>query len=399
MKALMREEMVEATRLTRAGRLSEAVALIQSLLRGPADPAPEPARDTAIALPPPQLELTPVDGDVAIHPAGLDGFPAFEPMGETPLALKGLALRLPGRKAPSRSEIAPGAGQYIAATFSFAAGPHSYKLYIPSRLGGGPRPLIVMLHGCTQSADDFAAGTRMNFAAEEKGCFVLYPEQSLSANAQKCWNWFKPADQQRGRGEPALIAAMTRHVMRTHPIDARRVYIAGLSAGGAAAAIMAEAYPDLYAAVAVHSGLACGAARDLPSAFAAMRGSGPAGSAARPGSRTLIPTIVFHGDQDKTVHPCNGTEVIARAGFRGHWETVSATGSPRGRKYTRSVLRDATGRTVLEKWEILGGVHAWSGGSRAGSFTDPAGPDATAHMVEVFLRHEMAPAGETGSKS
>lgn len=256
-----------------------------------------------------------------------------------------------------------------------------------------------MLHGCTQSADDFAAGTRMNFAAEDSGSFVLYPEQSLTANAQKCWNWFKPADQQRGRGEPALIAAMTRHVMRTHPIDAHRVYVAGLSAGGAAAAIMGEAYPDLYAAVGVHSGLACGAARDLPSAFAAMRGSGLASSAPRSEGRTVTPTIVFHGDQDKTVHPRNGTEVIARAGVQGHWETVSTTGSPRGRKYTRSVLRDATGRTVLEKWEIHGGVHAWSGGSRAGSFTDPAGPDATAHMLEFFLRHEMPPAGETGSKS
>jgi len=401
MKALMREEMVEATRLTRAGRLSEAMALIQAMLRRTADAATEPARTTAIAiaLPPPQLDPTPIGGDVSIHPAGLDGFTAFQSLGKMPFAPEGLSLRLPLRKAPSRSDIAPGAGQYIAATFSSPSGGHSYKLYIPSRLGGGPRPLIVMLHGCTQSADDFAAGTRMNFAAEEKGCFVLYPEQSLTANAQKCWNWFKPADQRRGRGEPALIAAITRHVMRGHPIDARRVYIAGLSAGGAAASILGEAYPDLYAAVGVHSGLACGAARDLPSAFAAMRGAGPASSAARPENRTLTPTIVFHGDQDKTVHPRNGTEIIARAGFQGHWETVSATGSPRGRKYTRSALRDATGRTLLEKWEIHGGVHAWSGGSRAGSFTDPAGPDATAHMLEFFLRHEMPPAGETGSKS
>ena len=400
MKAFMRQEMIEATRLTRAGHLSEATALIQALMRGAAASAAQPARAPAIALPPPQLEPTAIDGDVSINPAGLDVSRAFQSLGKMPFAPNGLALRqLPGRKAPSRSEIAPGAGQYIAATFSDAAGPHSYKLYTPSRLGGGPRPLIVMLHGCTQSADDFAAGTRMNFAAEEKGSFVLYPEQSLTANAQKCWNWFNPADQQRGRGEPALIAAMTRHVMRTHPIDARRVYVAGLSAGGAAAAIMGEAYPDLYAAVGVHSGLACGAARDLPSAFAAMRGSGLASSAPRSEGRTVIPTIVFHGDQDKTVHPRNGTEVIARAGVQGHWETVSATGSPRGRKYTRSVLRDATGRTVLEKWEIHGGVHAWSGGSRAGSFTDPAGPDATAYMLEFFLRHEMPPAGETGSKS
>lgn len=398
MKALMRQEMIEATRLTRAGRLSEAAALIQELMRGTPDPAAEPARAAAIALPPPQLELTAIDGDVSINPAGLDVSAAFKSLGKMPFAPNGPALRhLPGRKAPSRSEIAPQTGQYIAATFSGASGNHAYKLYIPSRLRGGSRPLIVMLHGCTQSADDFAAGTRMNFAAEEKGCFVLYPEQSLTANAQKCWNWFKPADQQRGRGEPALIAAITRHVMRSHPIDARRVYVAGLSAGGAAAAIMGEAYPDLYAAVGVHSGLACGAARDLPSAFAAMRGSGPAGSAARSAHRPVTPTIVFHGDQDKTVHPRNGAEVIARTGFQGQWETVSAAGSGRGRRFTRSVLRDGKEQSVLEKWEIHGGGHAWSGGSPAGSFTDPTGPDATAHMLEFFLGHAMPPAGEAGT--
>ena len=398
MKAFLRQEMIEATRLTQAGRLSEATAVIQALLGGGLDAASEPTRGASIALPPPQLELKALNGDVSAR-AGPSP-PTFPATGKMSFALKGLVLpNLPGRKAPSRSEIAPSAGQYISATISGAAGPHTYKLYIPSRLGGGPRPLIVMLHGCTQSADDFAAGTRMNFAAEGSGCFVLYPEQSLTANPQKCWNWFKPADQQRGRGEPALIAAMTRHVMRSHPIDAGRVYVAGLSAGGAAAAIMGEAYPDLFAAVGVHSGLACGAARDLPSAFTAMRGSGPASAAPRSESRTVTPTIVFHGDQDKTVHPRNGAEVIARASVEGHWESVSAKGGAQGRKYTRSVLRDRSGQIVLEKWEIHGGGHAWSGGSRAGSYTDPAGPDATAHMLKFFLDHKMLSAKGTGSKS
>ena len=244
MKAFLRQEMIEATRLTQAGRLTEATAVIQALLGGDPDAASEPTRRASITLPPPQLELKALNGNVSAR-AGPSA-PTFPATGKMSFALKGLVLpNLPGRKAPSRSEIAPSAGQYISATISGAAGPHTYKLYIPSRLGGGPRPLIVMLHGCTQSADDFAAGTRMNFAAEGSGCFVLYPEQSLTANPQKCWNWFKPTDQQRGRGEPALIAAMTRHVMRSHPIDAGRVYVAGLSAGGAAAAIMGEAYPDL----------------------------------------------------------------------------------------------------------------------------------------------------------
>jgi poly(hydroxyalkanoate) depolymerase family esterase len=217
-----------------------------------------------------------------------------------------------------------------------------------------------MLHGCAQSADDFAAGTRMNFAAEGRGCFVVYPEQPQTANASKCWNWFRSSDQSRDRGEPALIAGITRKVMKDHLIDPQRVYVAGLSAGGAAAAIMGEAYPDLYAAIGVHSGLACGSARDLPFAFAAMRGQASLKSldAPRTNSR-VMPTIVFHGDQDKTVHPCNGTRVIAQAGsdekFSG---TTVRKQTASGTTYSHSVKRDADGQSVLELWELHGGGHA-----------------------------------------
>ncbi len=204
-----------------------------------------------------------------------------------------------------------------------------------------------MLHGCLQSADDFAAGTRMNFAAEESSCFVVYPEQPAAANASKCWNWFKQSDQRRGRGEPALIAGITRQIMNDYRIDARRIYIAGLSAGGAAAATMGETYPDLYAAVGVHSGLACGAARDLPSAFAAMSGHGPVRanpSGVHTRRRQALPTIVFHGDRDTTVHPRNGTEVIARANTGEHSDaSVEREMASSGRRYTRSIQRDAEG--------------------------------------------------------
>jgi poly(hydroxyalkanoate) depolymerase family esterase len=387
MKPLLPDEMAEATRLTRAGRLSEAVALIQSVLRGgragTSPPTATAASASATALPALQLE-TRTRADAAASAA---------PQTILPRILSGLDVNLQslrsfgGRSAPA-SDLYPSAGTFLAKSFSNAAGTRSYKLYVPSRRADGPRPLVVMLHGCTQSADDFAAGTRMNFAAEEHGCFVAYPEQPAAANVSRCWNWFKGGDQQRGMGEPALIAGITRQIMADYAIDPRRIYVAGLSAGGAAAAIMGETYPDLYAGVGVHSGLACGAARDLPSAFAAMRGDAPVRTS-KPAGRDgghAVPTIVFHGDRDTTVHPRNGAQVVARAGGDVQVLAEPPAASQRGR-FTRSVRRDAGGRSVLEWWEIHGAGHAWSGGSVAGSFTDPSGPDATREMLRFFLEH------------
>jgi len=250
-----------------------------------------------------------------------------------------------------------------------------------------------MLHGCTQSPDDFAAGTRMNLIAEEQTCLVVYPAQSSEANAAKCWNWFRPSDQRRGQGEPSLIAGITRQVMRDYSVDPQRIYIGGLSAGAAAAALMGATYPDLYAAIGVHSGLACGAANDLPSAFTAMRqGDLPASSGSGDVSADLahasaVATIVFHGDRDNTVHPRNGDHVIAQKKTTNLQKKIHRGRVPGGHAYTRTIHTDASGRAILEHWEIHGAGHAWSGGSPAGSYTDPRGPDAAREMLRFFLEH------------
>jgi poly(hydroxyalkanoate) depolymerase family esterase len=252
-----------------------------------------------------------------------------------------------------------------------------------------------MLHGCTQSPDDFAAGTRMNFIAEERTCFVVYPAQPSEANQAKCWNWFRTEDQQRGRGEPSLIAGITRQIMRDYSVDRKRVYVGGLSAGAAAAAIMGATYHDLYAAVGIHSGLACGAAIDLPSAFVAVRQGGLATSSGY-GDRIMltdgptVPTIVFHGDRDMTVHPSNADHILAQSARKTSTQKKLYRGRVRGgHAYTRTVHTDASARGIFEHWNIHGAGHAWSGGSPAGSYTDPRGPDAAREMLRFFLEHSL----------
>jgi poly(hydroxyalkanoate) depolymerase family esterase len=218
---------------------------------------------------------------------------------------------------------------------------------------------------------------------------VAYPGQTKAANAQKCWNWFNPADQRRDQGEPALIAGITREVMASHAVDPRRIYVAGLSAGGAAAAIMGAAYPELYAAVGVHSGLPCGAARDVPSAFAAMRDGGQVPPPSNGARTRMVPTIVFHADKDSTVHPRNAEHIIAQSvSGTGLQPSVTRGQVPGGRSYTRSVFADANGRPMLERWIVHGGGHAWSGGDVQGSYTDPLGPNASREMLRFFLEHQ-----------
>jgi poly(hydroxyalkanoate) depolymerase family esterase len=411
MDGMLYREMLEATRLTRAGRLSEATALLQRALRGTApDPANENIRDSAGTPPADQpriIDVTPDVIEVIHHQPSSAAERASGPTPSSPgKAMTGAGVRpyMPGAlrnlleriksglgsvkpSAVPAPDIMPDGGRFIAGSYSNEAGSRAYKLYIPSGYHEQELPLIVMLHGCTQSPEDFAAGTRMNVIAEEHICLVAYPEQSAAANASKCWNWFRPSHQQRDQGEPSLIAGITRQVMRDYSVDAQRVYVAGLSAGGAAAAIMGMTYPDLYSAVGVHSGLACGVASDLPSAFAAMR-QGSDGMLEIERRESITPTIVFHGDCDTTVHPRNGGHVITQSKITTSMQTEVHQGRvPGGHPYTRTLYTDAGGRAVLERWDIHGAGHAWSGGSLSGTYTDPRGPDATREMLRFFLDH------------
>lgn len=307
-----------------------------------------------------------------------------------PLAPDAPAFDLPGLQPRPATDTEPdplARGRFIDGSHTNRFGTRSYKLYIPTSYRGQPLPLLVMLHGCTQNPDDFAAGTRMNVIAEEKQCFVVYPSQAQSANNSRCWNWFNALDQQRDQGEPSIIAGITRDIIETYHIDDRQVFIAGMSSGGAMSVIMATTYPDLYAAVGIHSGLPYASAQDLPSALAAMKG-GAADSTASPRIKG-IPIIVFHGDKDKTVHPRNGDQIVAQSLSGGTGRTAAQASTeqgrqPNGRTYKRTVHRDASGHTVAEHWVVHGAGHAWSGGSKRGSYTDPTGPDAGREMMRFF---------------
>ena len=387
----------EAKRLTQSGQLTEATALLQRMLRGESGPAASPA-PSPISLPGRasdtiDLNANGVDKSERAAPVETPAAPArrHRPLFERAKDGSWLGLRGAKRAPVSMTDIVPEGAKFIDGTYSNTAGSRTYKLFVPTGYRcGQPLPLVVMLHGCTQSPDDFAAGTRMNFIAEEQNCLVVYPAQRSDANPSKCWNWFRAADQRRDEGEPSLIAGITRQVMEDYSVDPKRVFVAGLSAGGAAAAVMGTTYRDLYAAVGIHSGLAYGAATDMPSAFAAMRQGSGAGRQTVP-DRQTVPAIVFHGDRDTTVHPDNGANAVEQAiGAIRTQKKVHRGQIPGGHGYTRTTHTDGE-REILEHWNIHGAGHAWSGGSPAGSYTDPEGPDATKEMLRFFLGHPQAP--------
>jgi poly(hydroxyalkanoate) depolymerase family esterase len=304
-----------------------------------------------------------------------------------------LAPRVKARKAPLVP--VPDGAAYLTRSFTCEVGSRDYKVYVPSHTDGRKRPLLIMLHGCTQNPDDFAVGTGMNRLAEEHGFIAAYPGQSVSANQTACWNWFHVMNQMRDQGEPCIIAGITRSIMAAFDIDVERVYVAGLSAGGAMAAVMSTTYPELYAATGIHSGLAYGSATDMASAFAAMK-SAPVLAQRKSHATTAkgrVRTIVFHGASDQMVHPSNAEVILAgaRAGLTGPVKETRQVGSAGGRAYTRTVIEDARGIPHVEYWAIEGLGHAWSGGSPEGSHTDQHGPDASREMLRFFLGSPVQP--------
>ena len=422
MTSLLDKLLGEATRLTRAGRLHEATAAIQNALTGRRSPyrtrhdedivdatvvaeyPSAPVTERPLSPEGPALRERPRDPAVREGPreqtfrepprepafAERRGEPAFREDRREPF----------GRPTQPRAPATP--GSFETHVYHARTGTRDYKLFIPPGRSDQTLGLIVMLHGCTQSPDDFATGTRMNEIAAERGFLVLYPAQAPRSNHSKCWNWFQPGDQRRGAGEPELLASLTRHIVQTHPVDPARVFVAGLSAGGAMADILGREYPDVFAAVGVHSGLPQGAAHDVASAFAAMRhgpgagarmGVGLPGVASPPAPArhaSDTPIIVFHGDADDTVHPSNGSQVIGSS-LADAADLTTERAAAGNRRITRTVHRrrgaEPDEPSLGEHWLIHGAGHAWSGGDPSGSYADARGPDASREMVRFFEEH------------
>jgi poly(hydroxyalkanoate) depolymerase family esterase len=279
-----------------------------------------------------------------------------------------------------------GRGHVSSYPYQDTLGSLDCKLYQPAEKIVGVRPaLVVMLHGCSQSVDSFVLGTRMNQEADRHHCLVLYPSQDRKNNPAKCWNWFRSSNQRRDSGEAGLIAGATRRVVEEFDIDPSRVYVAGLSAGGAMAANLVELYPELYAASGIHSGLPARAAHNVTSAMRAMETGAMATGESTPANALPRPMIVFQGDADQTVHPSNAAALMHPYQLRSLTSTQSRT-TINGREVVRTDFMLGK-HSIAENWLIMDAGHAWSGGDASGSYADAKGPNASAEMMRFFLEH------------
>jgi poly(hydroxyalkanoate) depolymerase family esterase len=370
---LDQNQMAEALQLTRAGRLAEATELIQRTLGSSSKSGPSP-----------------VSGQM--NPPSMGNKPLLSPLLNSPTLQ--LPMQNPNvlpRQAPPPDSL--GGGALVERTYSNGSGARRYLVYAPPGGPGQGMPVIVMLHGGTQDVRDYATGTGMNKLADLHHFLVIYPDQDSRANPMRYWNWFRPQDQRTGNGEPSLIAGITEQVINDYAADRDKIFIVGFSAGAAMATVMAATYPELYAAAGVHSGLPYGAAYDVQSAFALMRGDS---LPSRQGRALQIPLIVFHGDQDQIVNVINATHIRQqRLGVDGATVGDGATTAqgqvPGGRAYTRTSYSDEND-VLLEQWIVHGAGHAWFGGTAGSSYTDPLGPDASAEMVRFFRLPEIEPA-------
>jgi poly(hydroxyalkanoate) depolymerase family esterase len=375
MKSRLLVAMSDALSLVKKSNLAEATTLLRNALAGGA--------------------ARPGEGEAADAPDARRtsmSLPARRPLGDV---LNGLRLgrslypNIAETPRPMPPELLD--EKFASRNHSGAAGSLNYRLYAPADHARRELALVVMLHGCTQNPEDFAIGTRMNQLADEFGLIVAYPLQPRTANASGCWNWFDRRHQKRGLGEPAMLAGLALALGAEFGIARGRTFVAGLSAGGAMAEILGATYADVFDAVAVHSGLPYGAASDLPSAFAAMKGTAIGEPAPRKASEIASKIecrrIVFHGGADATVHPANATRILDQA-RRGAIppKQIDLDWEIDGGRVNRTVLHDSEDRPIFEHWIVEGGGHAWFGGDARGSYTQSVGLDASRVMVRFFLK-------------
>lgn len=347
------EAMRRSLELTRAAKPMEATRAIQAAL-GAGSPASRTVPD-------------PPKGETSAFPAG-----KRRPLSDVVSDLQKLKRHDGGSVTPDDLRL-PEGSRFDQGRHDGPHGARDYRIFVPSP----ERPIrgvVMMLHGCTQTATDFAIGTQMHLQAAQNGWIVLYPEQGRGHNTSGCWNWFRPQDQGRAGGEPALLAGLAQSVAEKHGFSAQHCFVAGLSAGGAMAAILGQTHPDVFRAVGIHSGLAPRSANDVVTAFAAMRGD-PLRSA----EALRLPAIIFHGSADATVAPRNAGHLA------GHLREMAERVGQNSTRRCDILSGTNEASHQVELWRIAGAGHAWSGGNPKGSYTDPAGPDASAEMARFFL--------------